>query len=196
MLNSCIELIFERLNAATGDRYADGDDISLVNLGPIVLFSNYKLTTSSGKYLEEMIHAHIVALMFKLLTSNRGCDDLSIGFDHSRDRRKRGLTNNKTQKGKFHLRIYLKDKFCFAEHQETKNHGLRYKLTITRNTDNSVVNKDNATNNAKIKNNAAEWYVPHYVVSLEEYNKLMKQIVKKTPTELHYPQECFHERSE
>ena len=50
------------------------------------------------------------------------------------------------------------------------------------------MNNDNATNNAKIKINASEWYVLHYTPSLEEYNKLLNQITKKTPTELHYPE--------
>ena len=52
--------------------------------------------------------------MFKLLTSSKGSDDLSICFDRDRNRRQRELTNNKTQKGKYHVRIYLKDVFGFA----------------------------------------------------------------------------------
>ena len=126
--------------------------------------------------------------MYKLLSSSRDSDDLSIGFDRSRDRRKRELNNNNTQKGKYHLRIYLKDVFGFAEHQQVGTFGLGYKLTWTRNTDNAVLNKDNTTNNAKIVINSIEWCVPHYVPSLEEYNKLMDQIYKKTPTNLHYPE--------
>ena len=59
---------------------------------------------------------------------------------------------------------------------------------MTGNTDNAVLNKDNATNNAKIKIIGLEWYVPHYTPSLEEYNKPMNQITKKTPTQLHYPE--------
>ena len=55
------------------------------------------------------------------------------------------MNNNKTQKKKFHLRIYLKDVFGFAEHYETATYGPGYKLTLTRNTDNAVLNKDNAT---------------------------------------------------
>ena len=78
-------------------------------MGPIALFSNYKLTTSPGKHLENIDHAHVVSLMKKLLTSSRGSDDLSIGFDRDRNRKQRELTKNKTQKGKFHVRIYLKD---------------------------------------------------------------------------------------
>ena len=61
-------------------------------------------------------------------------------------------------------------------------------MTWTRNTDNAVSNKDNATNNAKIVINSLEWYVPHYVPNLEDYNKLKDQIYRKTPTNLHYPE--------
>ena len=75
LLNSYLEIIFDVLKAATDDRFANADTIRLVNLGVIALFSNYKLTTSSGKHLEEISHAHIVSLMYKLLTSNKGCDD-------------------------------------------------------------------------------------------------------------------------
>ena len=186
LLNSYIELNFDVLKATTSNRYADTDDVQLINLGPIALFSIYKLTTISGKHLENIDHAHIVFLMYKLLSSSRDSDDLANGFDRSRDRRKRELLNNKTQKGKFHLRIYLKDVFGFAEYQEVGTFGLSYRLTLTRNTDNTVLKKDNATNNAQIKTNVIEWYVPHYVPSLEEYNNLMDQIYNKTPTNLHH----------
>ena len=145
-------------------------------MGPIALFSNYKLTTSSGKHLEEISHAHIVSLMYKLLSSSKDSDDLSIGFDRNRGRRKNGLTNYKTIKGKYHIRIYLKDIFGFAEHQEKGTYGLGYKLTLTRNTDNTVLNKDNAVVVGRVKINSLDWYVPHYSPNLEEYNKLMNQI--------------------
>ena len=59
---------------------------------------------------------------------------------------------------------------------------------MTRNTDNAVLNKDDATNKAKIQKNSLEWYVPHYTPSLNEYNKLMNQIKNKTPTNLNYPE--------
>ena len=63
LLNSYLELIFDVLQAANNNRYADVSDIRLVNLGLIALFSNFKLTTSSGKHLEEISQAHIVSLM-------------------------------------------------------------------------------------------------------------------------------------
>ena len=188
LLNSYLEINFDVLRADNSNRYVDANDIRLVNLGPIALFSNYKLTTSSGKHLEEISHAHIVSLLYKLLSSSKGCDDLSIGFDRDRNRRKRELTNNKNIKGKYHLRIYLKDIFGFAEYQEKGTYGLGYKLTLTRNSDNAVLNKDNAVNNAKIKINALEWYVPHYISSIDQQTILFKQIKDKTPTQLYYPE--------
>ena len=188
LLNSYLELNFDVLHAATNNRYVDGNDIRLVNLGVIALFSNYKLTTSSGKHLENIDHAHIVSLMYKLLTSSTGSDDLSICFDRDRNRRQRELTNNKTQKGKYHVRIYLKDVFGFAEYQEICTYGLGYKLSLTRNSNNFVLNKGNAINNAKIKINAIEWYVPHYTPSMQQQSIFSKQIINKTPTQIQYPE--------
>ena len=188
LLNSYLELNFDVLRADDSNRYLDGNDIRLVNLGPFVFISNYKLTTSSGKHLENIDHAHIVSLMYKLLTSSKGSDDLSIGFDRDRGRRQRELTNNKTQKGKYHVRIYLKDVFGFAEYQEKGTYGLGYKLTLTRNTDNAVLNKANAINLGKIKINALEWYVPHYTPSIQQQSILSKQILNKTPTQIQYPE--------
>ena len=188
LLNNYLELNFDVLHAAANNRYVDGNDIKLVNLGPIALFSNYKLTTSSGKHLENIDHAHIVCLMYKLLTSSKEFDDLSIGFDRDRNRRKRELTNKKSQKGKFHVRIFLKDVFGFAGYQEKATYGLGYKLTLTRNSENAVLNKANATNNEKIKINAIEWYIPHYTPSMQQQSILSNQILSKTPTEIKYPE--------
>ena len=70
---------------------------------------------------------------------------MSIGFDRTCNKRQRELTNNKNIKDKYHARVYSKDYFGFPEDQEKVTYGLGYKLTLTRNTDNSVLNKDNAT---------------------------------------------------
>ena len=100
LLKSYLDLNFDVLHAATNNRYVDADDKWLIILAAIVLSSNFKLTTISGKHLENIDHSHIVSLMFKLLTSTRDSDDLSIGFYRDRNRRKRKLTNNKNMKGK------------------------------------------------------------------------------------------------
>ena len=175
---------FDALHAATNKRYVDADDIWLVNLAAIALFSSFKLTTSSGKHQENIDHAHKVSLMYKLLTSSRDSDDWSIRFDRDRNRRQRELTNNRNIKGKYYMRNYLKDMFGVAEHQEKASCGLSFKLTLTRNSDNAVLNKTNETAVGKIKINSIEWYVPHYTGSLKEQGILMKQITDKVPTEL------------
>ena len=139
--NSCLDLNFDILHAATNNRYAGNNVIKLVDLGPIALFKSYIKTTSSQKHLEDISHAQIVSLMYKPLTSTRGSDDLSFGFDRNHRRRQRELTNNKYQRGNYHLRIMFKDSFEFAEHQEKATYGLEYKLTSTRKSDNSVLKK-------------------------------------------------------
>ena len=106
------------LHAATNSKYVDTEDIWLISLDAIAFFSNFKLTTSSGKHLENIDHAHIVPLTYEVLISSRDSDDLSIAFDRDRNRRRRELTNNKNINGKYHMRIYLKDIFGFTEHQK------------------------------------------------------------------------------
>ena len=69
-------------------RFANGNGIRLIILGPIALFSKCKLTTRSGKHLEDISHARIVSLMYKLISSAKDGNDLSIGSDHSRKEEK------------------------------------------------------------------------------------------------------------
>ena len=186
MLNSYLDFSFEVIKKDDNSRYANGNDIRLVNLGPIALFSNFKLTTSSGKYLEDISHAHRVSLMYKLITSSKDGNDLSIGFDNRRNRRKDELALNKNIKGKYHVKIMLKDFFGFAEHQEKATCGLGYKLTLTRNKDDAVINKANATADARIRIDHIHWFVPHYTPSIQQQSTLSNQILSKTPTELRY----------
>ena len=186
LLNSYLDLNFDVLRADNNNRYADNSEFRLVNFRLVALFSNYKLTTSSGKHLEDISHAHIVSLLYILKTSAKDTNDLSIGFDRDRTRRRNELTNNENIKGRYHVRIYSKDVFGFAEWQQKATYGLGYKLTLTRNNDNAVINKDNAVNNAKIKINSVEWYVPHYTASMSQQTILSNQIVNRIPTELQY----------
>ena len=125
--------------------------------------------------------------MYKLLTTARGGDDLSSGFDRSRDRRQRELTNTEKIKGNYHVRIYLKDLFVFAQHQFKGTYGLGYILTLTRKNDSAVLNKDNAINNAKYKINSIQLYIPHFTPSIGQQAIILKQIQSKTPTKLQYP---------
>ena len=186
LLNSYLDLSFEVVKKNDNSRYGNGNDIRLVNLGPVALFSNFKLTTTSGKHLEDINHAHLVSLMYKLITSSKDSNDLSIGFDNSRNRRRDELALNKNIKGKYHLKIMLKHVFGFAEHQEKATYGLGYKLTLTRNKDDAVIDKANGIADARIRIDHIHWYVPHYTPSIQQQSTLSKQILSKTPTELRY----------
>ena len=150
------------------------------------MFSNFKLTTSSGKHLEDISHAHLVSLMYKLITSSKNSDDLSIGFDRSTARRRAEMTNNKNVKGKYHLRIMLKDVFGFAERHEKATYGLGYKLTLTGNKDEAVIDKVAGIAEARIKIDHIHWYVPHYIPSMAQQGILSDQILNNKPTHLRY----------
>ena len=186
LLKSYLELNFEVVKRADNSRYGNGNDIRLVNLGPIPLFSNFKLTTSSGKHLEVFSHAHLVSLMYKLITSSKNSDDLSKSFDRSRARRQDEMTDNKRVKGKYHNRIMLKDFFGFAEHQEKATYGLGYKLTLTRKKDQAVIEKAGGIADARIKIDHIHWYVPHYTPSMAQQGILSDQILNIKPTQLRY----------
>ena len=144
------------------------------------------MTTWSRKHLEDISHAHIVSLIYKLLTSAEGSDDLSVGFDHDRNREQWQLTTDRNIKGKYHVRIMLKSIFGSVEHQEKATFGLGYKLTSTGNTDKSILNKTDATNIGKNNINAIEWYVSHYTPSNAQQSMFSKQILSKVPTEIQY----------
>ena len=166
-------------------RYADGDQISLVNFGPVALFIEAKLTTSSGKHLEKVENLHPISLMIKLLTSTQQTSQLMFGFEESSTIRRQELTNNKTEKGTFFVRIKLKDWFGFAD-QEKITYGLGYSLTLKRNNNNDPIIRDNAITAAKINIKDISWHFPHYTPSMENQQLVMDQILDKDPTELFY----------
>ena len=124
--------------------------------------------------------------MYKLITSARDTDDLSIRSDRDRNRRRNELIYDRNTKRKYHVRVMLMVMFGFAEHQEKATFGLGYKITIIRNNDKSVLNKADATIVDRIKINGFLWCMPHYTSSISNQATLCKQILSKVPTELQY----------
>ena len=68
-------------------------------------------------------------------SSSRECNDLAIGFRRSINAREIELTINETTKGIYNFRIYLKDVFGFAEHQDNYTFGMGYRFSLQRNSD-------------------------------------------------------------
>ena len=182
--NSYISLEFEVLKN-DNTRYANGDELSLVNFGPVALFSEAKLTTSSGKHLEKVDNLHPISSMYKLLTSSQQTSQLMYGFEESTSIRRQELTNNKTEKGTFFVRIKLKDLFGFAD-QEKITYGLGYTLTLKRNSSNDAIIRGNGVDAAKEDVKDISWYIPHYFPILENQQLVLNQILNKDPTELFY----------
>ena len=80
--------------------------------------------------LKVFSNAHIVSLLYEIITSAKNTKDFSIGFDRDSGRRQEALTKKNSEK-KYHLRIMLRDVFGFAELQEKGTYGLGYKLSLT-----------------------------------------------------------------
>ena len=76
--------------------------------------------------------------------------------------------------------------FGFAECQEKTFYGLGYKLTLTRNKDEAVIDKAKGNADARVKTDQIDWLVPHYTPSLEQEKLLWNQIVNKIHTHLRY----------
>ena len=183
-MHTFISVEFEVLKN-DGTRFNDSDEISLVNFGSVALFSEAKLTTSSGKHLKKVDNLHPICLMYKLLTSSQQTSQLMYGFEESTTIRRQELTNNKSEKGTFFVRRKLKDLFGFAD-QEKINYGFGYTLTLKRNSKNDVVFRTNAVDAAKVVVKDISWYIPHYVPSLENQLLVLNQVINKDPTELYY----------
>ena len=182
--NSYISLELEVLKN-DNTRYVDDDQISLVNFGSVALFGEAKLVTSSGKNIEKVDNLHPVCLMYKLFTSNQQTSQLIYAFEESENTRRLEITNHKTEKGNFFVRIKLKDLFGFAD-QEEITYGLGYSLTLKRNNNNDPIIRDNGVDAAKIDIKDIAWYIPHYVPSSENQQLVLNQILDKDPTELYY----------
>ena len=138
--NSYLALEFEVVKN-DDTRYADNDQIALVNFGPIALFNEAKLTTSSGKHLEKVDNLYNISLMYKLLSSTQNTSELVYGFEESQTNRRQELTNRKVKKGSFFVRIKLTDLFGFAD-QEKITYGLGYNLCLKRNNKKRCYNKN------------------------------------------------------
>ena len=88
----------EALRADIAQFLDDGHKIS-VNLGPINILNEERLTSGSGREKEEIDNAQIDCLLSKLLSSSKDSDDLPIGSQRNIEAREGEFTDNRTTKG-------------------------------------------------------------------------------------------------
>ena len=135
--------------------------------------------------MEKVDNLHPIYLMYKLLPSSQQTSQLMYGFEESTTISRQELTNNRIEKGRFFVRIKLKDLFGFAD-QEKITYGLGYSLTLKRKSSNDAILRGNAVDAAKVVVKDIPWYIPHYVPSFENQQLVLNQILNKNPTELFY----------
>ena len=96
------------------------------------------------------------------------------------------MTNYKNMNGKYLLTNMLKCVFGFSDNQDKATYGLGYNLTLTREKNDTVLNKVEAIADARFKFEHIHWYVPHYTPCTPQQGILSKKNLSKTPTELRY----------
>ena len=62
----------------------------------------------------------------------------------------------------------LKAVFRLAEYQEETTYGLEYKLTLTRNKDEAVLDKAAGIVDPRTKIDHIPWYLPHFTPSIKQ----------------------------
>ena len=80
----------------------------------------------------------------------------------------------------------LKDVLSLVKCREKASDGLGYRLTLTRNKDEALINKAGGIADARIKIDHIHWYVPYFTPSIQQQSYLSNKILSKTPTELRY----------
>ena len=80
----------------------------------------------------------------------------------------------------------LRDVFGFGEQQENATYSLGFKLTLTRDKDDAVIDKADDIADARITIDHIHWYVPQYTTSIQQQSISSNRILSKAPTELRY----------
>ena len=100
---------------------------------------------------------------------------------------------DKTTKGIFRVRIYLKEVFGCAEHQENASYGLGYKLTLKGNNENHVLSHPAGAIDAaslslaeRVIIDDLNWYVPHFTPNISNQKLMLGHIENRAATEITY----------
>ena len=75
--------------------------------------------------------------------------------------------------------------FGFADQDKT-TYGLGYTFILKRNNNNDLIIRTAAVDVAQLVLKDISWYIPHYVHSVENPQRVLNQIINKDPTELYY----------
>ena len=190
-----------------GGRYAQNDEVALINNGIMYLFSDvrYHLTSHEIEVLQNPGHATTMLGMLKFpddFSKSQGLNqvwikDTSLGeaiADINDPNYNEGFTLRRNyiinmpegyaNKGKFNFKIPLKHFFGFCEDYRKVLYGMQQRLTLTRTSDNNAILKRNAAggnvaaDNGKVNLTKISWFMPHVIPS-DEYRLQLDKIIEK-----------------
>ena len=188
----------ELIKSEGGGRYANGDNITLINNGLMYLFSDvrYHLASHEIEVLQNLGHATTMLGLLKYpddFTKSFGINQLwykdtnttaNIGNNHGFSVRQNFIVATPVKKGSFEFKIPLKHFLGFCEDYKKVLYGMQQKLTLTRTSDDNAIFKgQNAAGNAaaangKINLKRIRWFMPHVIPS-DAYRLQLNKIIEK-----------------
>ena len=185
-------------------RYANDDEVALINNGIMYLFSDvrYHLASHEIEVLQNPGHATTMLGMLKFpddFSKSQGLNQCWIkdtgegnGNAGVGDGRNEGFKLRRDyiinmpegdNKGKFNFKIPLKYFFGFCEDYRKIIYGMQQKLTLTRTGDNNAILKRNAAAggdaaNGKVKLTKISWFMPHVIPS-DAYRLQLDKIIER-----------------
>ena len=191
-----------------GGRYAENDEIALINNGIMYLFSDvrYHLASHEIEVLQNPGHATTMLGMLKFpddFSKSQGLNQLwindtgdgntsvdgerpNLGFKLRRD-----YINMPDSKGTFSFKIPLKHFLGFCEDYRKVLYGMQQRLTLTRSTNANAILKRNVAAggtavDGRVNLTKISWFMPHVIPSDEYRLQLGKVIEKKEKIPLGY----------
>ena len=178
-----------------GTAYDTGDKISLINNGPMYLFSNIKYELS-GHEIESINYPGPATTMKGLLkysddyAKGQGMNQCWTKDAHTGEAnqttnegfkvRQGYIIEKPTPKGTFSFAIPFTHIFGFAEDYDRVTYGMRQGLTMVRQGDNDAIFKDGGVDAGKVVLSKISWHMPRVFPNDVEKFKLMKTIEAKT----------------
>lgn len=193
-------LISGRLTKADNSAYTNADVAALTNNGVMHLFDSMRYDLG-GKEIETLRYLGQSMTMLKTLTisddqsRSEGLNEMwekdssnvaSLTTNAGFTTRQSWIIKSPQEKGRFQVRIPLKEVFGFCEDYAKVIYGLKQELTLKRKSDNDAIFKASAVDGGKVTLDNVSWYLPVVEPNDEEKFALMKQIEDKTEQSIEY----------
>ena len=100
----------------------------------------------------------------------------------------------KVNRSKFHKRVFLGDRFGFADHQVKATYGLGLEYKLYRNFDSVILGRNAATAGRETTIHAIYWFVRHCTPNESQQDLMNVYVVFKIPSEIPYIKRSFSDK--